>query len=200
MCRSNVFFTADTHFGHANIIKFCARPFASVEEMDEILIENWNAKVREGDTVYILGDMFYRCKNVVEILQCLHGNKHLITGNHDGSWMGQVDLKEYFVGVDRILDMKDGERRYTLCHYPMMQWPQERCGYMIHGHIHNDVALDFWPLLRVRERVLNAGVDVNGYAPVSFDELLANNVRYKTEHIEYRNAVGVVGHDRMKRV
>lgn len=197
---TNVFFTADTHFGHANIIKFCARPFSSVEEMDEALIENWNAKVKECDTVFVVGDMFYRCENVAEILRRLRGKKHLILGNHDHSWTNQVNLADYFIGVDRILDIMDGKRGYTLCHYPMMQWPQERCGYMIHGHIHNDVALDFWPLLRVRERVLNAGVDVNGYAPVSFDELLANNVRYKTEHIEYRNAVGVVGHDRMKRV
>lgn len=69
---------------------------------------------------------------------------------------------------------------------------------MIHGHIHNDVTLDFWPLLRARERVLNAGVDVNGYAPVTFEELLDNNVRYKAEHTESQNDVGVLGHDRMK--
>lgn len=195
---TKVFFTADTHFGHANVIKFCARPFASVEEMNAALIENWNAKVRELDTVYILGDMFYRCENVTEILRRLKGRKHLIPGNHDHLWTDQVNLAEYFSGVDRILDIMDGKRGYTLCHYPMMQWPHERRSYMIHGHIHNDVTLDFWPLLRTRERVLNAGVDINGYAPVSFEELLDNNVRYKAEHTELQNDVGVLGHDRMK--
>ena len=70
---ANVFFIADTHFGHANVIKFCARPFASVEEMDETLIENWNAKVKGCDTVFVLGDMFYRCENVAEILWRLSG-------------------------------------------------------------------------------------------------------------------------------
>lgn len=55
-----VYFTADTHFGHENIIKFCDRPFASVEEMDETLIANWNGRVRANDTVFILGDMFFR--------------------------------------------------------------------------------------------------------------------------------------------
>lgn len=195
---ANLFFTADTHFGHANVIKFCARPFSSVEEMDEALIENWNAKVKERDTVYVVGDMFYRCENVAAILRRLKGNKHLILGNHDHSWMGQVNLADYFVGVDRILDIMDGKNGYMLCHYPMLQWPHERRTYMIHGHIHNDVALDFWPLIRARERMLNAGVDVNGYAPVSFEELLGNNVRYKTEHLDMQNDIGVVSHDRIK--
>ena len=191
---ANVFFTADTHFGHTNVIKFCARAFASAEEMNETLIENWNAKVKGCDTVFVLGDMFYRCENVAEILRRLKGKKHLILGNHDRSWMDQVDLEDYFVGVDRILDLSDGERGYTLCHYPMLQWPHQKRTYMIHGHIHNDVTLDFWPLLRVRERVLNAGVDVNGYAPVAFDELVANNTAFKAAHEGGVNDPGVIGH------
>lgn len=191
---ANVFFTADTHFGHANVIGFCARPFATVDEMNEALIDNWNAKVRGCDTVFVVGDMFYRCENVVEILRRLKGKKHLILGNHDHSWTDRVDLADHFVGVDRILEFSDGERGYTLCHYPMLQWPHQKRTYMVHGHIHNDVTFDFWPLLRARERVLNAGVDVNGYGPVSFDELVANNVRYKAEHAEGLNDTGVVGH------
>ena len=52
---------------------------------------------------------------------------------------------------------------------------------MIHGHIHNDKTADFWPLIAARDNVLNAGVDVNGFCPVTFDELLENNRRFKTE-------------------
>ena len=55
-----IYFTADTHFDHANIIRFCNRPFATVGEMNEALIANWNRKVHGNDTVYILGDMFFR--------------------------------------------------------------------------------------------------------------------------------------------
>ena len=50
-----IYFTADTHFGHYNVIRFCDRPFASAEEMDEAMIQNWNDRVTGNDTVYILG-------------------------------------------------------------------------------------------------------------------------------------------------
>ena len=163
---ANVFFTADTHFGHANVIKFCARPFASAEEMDEALIERWNAKVKGCDTVYIVGDMFYRAENVEETLRRLKGRKHLITGNHDRSWMDKVRLEDHFIGVDRIVDVSDGERGYTLCHYPMLQWPHQKRTFMIHGHIHNDVS----------------------------EELVVNNVAFKAAHDGGANDPGVVGH------
>ena len=54
------YFTSDLHLGHRNIIRLCNRPFATIEEMDETLIRNWNAKVTNGDTVYILGDLLFR--------------------------------------------------------------------------------------------------------------------------------------------
>ncbi len=53
---SNIWFTSDTHFGHANIIRFCDRPFKDIQEMNERLIANWNAVVRPGDSVYHMGD------------------------------------------------------------------------------------------------------------------------------------------------
>ena len=55
-----IYFTADTHFDHANIIRFCNRPFATVEEMNETLITNWNRKVHANDTVFIIGDMLIK--------------------------------------------------------------------------------------------------------------------------------------------
>ena len=55
-----IYFTADHHFGHANIIRHCARPFQSVGEMDRALLDNWNARIKPQDTVYILGDLFFR--------------------------------------------------------------------------------------------------------------------------------------------
>ncbi len=68
-----IYFTADTHFGHKNIIGSCARPFQNVEEMDEIMIARWNERVTANDKVYIMGDMFFRCQNPEEILQRLRG-------------------------------------------------------------------------------------------------------------------------------
>ena len=79
-----IFFTSDLHLGHENCIRLCNRPFSSIEEMDETLIENWNHKVTGKDTVYILGDLIYRSqKPPEEYLRRLRGKKHLILGNHD---------------------------------------------------------------------------------------------------------------------
>ena len=79
------FFTADPHFGHANIIKYCQRPFANVEEMDRVLTERWNAKIGSDDDVWILGDLTMRSgATALNYLRQLNGHKHLILGNHDG--------------------------------------------------------------------------------------------------------------------
>jgi len=177
-----IFFTADTHFGHSNCVWMCERPFADVHEMDEALIAAWNARVKGNDTVYIVGDMFFRCDDPKSILMRLKGKKRLILGNHDGSWTGKVDLPKYFVSVDTMLETTDGKRAITLCHYPMLSWKHAMRSFMIHGHIHNDTRMDFWPLLCKRDNVLNAGVDINGFQPVTFDELLENNRRWKQDH------------------
>ncbi|MBP5230316.1 MAG: hydrolase, partial [Clostridia bacterium] len=64
-----VYFIADTHFGHKNILRICGRPFETIEEMNETLIRNWNERVRGSDTVYIVGDMFFRCLDPEPILK-----------------------------------------------------------------------------------------------------------------------------------
>lgn len=79
-----ILFTADLHLGHTGIISLTNRPFSSVQEMDEVLLRNWNEKVHKNDTVYILGDLFFR--NTVpasDYLEEMRGTKHLIIGNHD---------------------------------------------------------------------------------------------------------------------
>ena len=91
-------------------------------------------------------------------------------------------MGRYFLSVDSFLETSDGAHALTLCHYPMVTWKHTIRSYMIHGHIHADTGADFWPLLRCRENVLNAGVDVNGYRPVTFDELVENNRKFKALH------------------
>ena len=79
-----VYYIADTHFGHKNVIRFDNRPFADTTLMDEVLVHNWNERVTEDDTVYILGDAFWKNEeNSVKLIQRLNGHKHLIRGNHD---------------------------------------------------------------------------------------------------------------------
>ncbi len=182
------FFTSDQHFGHFNIIRLSHRPFGTVEEMDAALLSRWNAKVRDGDTVYILGDLFYRAARVEPILEKLKGRKHLILGNHDGSWTDRVDFKSHFGSVQTLKEVAIDGRRMTPCHYPMLSYPWARQGYMIYGHIHNNVGDDYWPLIQRRPRMLNAGVDVNGFEPVTFDELVANNRAFSAAHSDAAKA------------
>lgn len=173
-----IYFTSDQHFGHFNIIRLSRRPFATVEEMDATMLERWNSKVKDDDTVYVLGDLFFRAATVEPILKELKGRKHLILGNHDGSWTKRVDLAQYFESVQTLKEVNADGRLLTLCHYPMLSYPEARRGFMIYGHVHNNVGDDYWPLIQRRPRMLNAGVDVNGFAPVTFDELVANNRRF----------------------
>lgn len=183
-----IYFIADTHFGHTNILKLCARPFDTIEDMNECLIKNWNDKVTGADSIYIVGDMLYRCADAEAVLKRLHGKKHLIIGNHDSSWMDKVDLNKYFVEVTDLKVTTNGKHAITLCHYPLLTWKREKKSFMIHGHIHSNTTDDFFPLLCKRDNVLNAGVDINGYSPVSFDELLENNRRFKNEFLSKTTA------------
>ena len=93
--------------------------------------------------------------------------------------MSKVDTDKYFRSVNLMLEMTDGARAITLCHYPLLSWKHQMRSFMIHGHIHNNTDMDFWPLIASRENVLNAGVDINGFRPVTFNELIANNAEFK---------------------
>ena len=172
-----LFFTSDLHFGHEKIIKACRRPFSSVEEMNGKLVENWNATVGAHDEVYILGDFALRLEMPVihEILEQLNGRKHLIFGNHDH----EIARHRYFFR-DVFASMRDlylmrlpsYDKRLILCHYPMMFWCGDYDPKFVHlyGHIHNNAHDIAWAShLR---NAYNVGVDVNGYRPVSIDEIL----------------------------
>lgn len=175
-----IFFTSDLHLGHRNVIRLCNRPFGSIEEMDTILIANWNKKVHRNDTVYILGDLMFRNeKPPEEYLRQLNGKKNLIIGNHDRSWIKSCDLSQFFETVTSLNFISDGKHQITLCHYPMMSWPHMKRCYMVFGHIHGNIDADYWPLIAQSGLMLNAGVDINGFAPVTFEEMETNNIRHK---------------------
>ena len=164
-----IFFTSDLHFGHKNIIRFDNRPFSTVEEMDEALIRNWNAKVSEEDTVYVLGDIsWYNDAKTSEIFNFLHGHKILIKGNHD-----RVHGKVRFC-FEEIADYKEIEvngQKITLCHYPIIFFNRHHYGaYMFYGHVHNYELEQ----LDVKCNAYNVGTMVNNYEPVTFEEVLAN--------------------------
>ena len=178
-----VYFTADPHFGHANILKMCNRPYSNIDEMNFDMIQKWNRKIKNNDTIYVLGDMFFRCENTEYILSQLNGHKHLFVGNHDGSWMTKVDASKYFESINKLDEISIGPCGATLCHYPLVTWKHQKKTYMIHGHIHNDTESDYWHLLCSNPRILNAGVDINNFEPVTLEELIRNNEEFKKKHI-----------------
>ncbi len=194
------FFTSDLHFGHANYNVFGLRGFSSVEEMDEGLIERWNSRVADCDTVYILGDFAFEnnCDPTAYISR-LKGHKRLIVGNHDVKWLKKLGMahtaddgtvtfdgySEYFDEIAQYIERKIDGINVTLCHYPMYEWKNSRkfgsvkkLGYCIHGHIHDRCDEIFKPLFKL-PHLLNAGVDINTFYPVTFDELVKNNETFK---------------------
>lgn len=176
-----VYFISDTHFGHRNVLRLCNRPFETIEEMNETIITNWNSRVTGNDTVFIVGDMFFRCDDPEAVLKRLHGKKHLLIGNHDG-WLKKIDVGKYFKSVSHMLETSDGAHALTLCHYPLLSWNHQKRSYMIYGHLHANTDIDYMPQILARPNLLNAGIDINGFKPVTFDELLENNQNFKKKY------------------
>lgn len=167
-----IYFTADLHFGYPRVLEDANRPFSSIEEMDRTLIENWNARVTPADTVYVLGDVGgYNTPFPAQQLSQLHGHMHLIRGNHDTGLIPQSQFLQYFESVTDLLELDEEDTHLTLCHYPMVY---NQGGYMLHGHLHNKKN-ELYELLQKLPRVLNVGVDVNDFAPVTLDTLIENN-------------------------
>lgn len=170
-----IFYTSDPHFGFAEIIEKENRPFSSIEEMNEALINNWNEKVTDDDIVYLIGDIgHYQLPFPGEYIGKLRGHKHLIRGNHDTCIADQDQLLDYFESVTDFLEIDDGPYHITLCHYPIVYI---QGGYMIHGHLHNAKKKGYQILTQL-PRNLNAGVDVNDFCPVTLEELIENNRQF----------------------
>lgn len=138
------YYIADCHFGHAAVIRFDHRPFGSVEEMEEIMVMNWNATVRPNDTVYILGDFCWgKADDWLRILRKLKGKKVLIRGNHDLKQYPS-ELREQFVGIADYMETVDNGygsegRKVILSHYPIpfYRHSNNKKYFMLCGHVHN---------------------------------------------------------------
>ena len=160
---SNIWFTADTHFGHSNIIKFCRRPFGSVAEMDETMIERWNARVKPYDVVWHLGDFaFHKSREkLYEIFNRLNGDKCLITGNHDHTNTRMLPWSTVRALTSIHLDDK---QPLIMCHYALRVWDRSHHGSLhIFGHSHGT--------LGGNNQSLDVGVDCWNFQPVNIDEI-----------------------------
>lgn len=170
------YFIADAHLGHEEIISYCGRPFASADEQDALIIKNWRETVREDDDVYIIGDLMgVPPRGAQEYLRQLSGRLHLLIGNHESDWYTDA-YRHYFVEVaDSLTVTLDGRTTY-LCHYPTPDFVGDL---HIYGHMHENYKDgDFRRLVAAGRFALNAAVELNGYRPVTIDEMIVSNARF----------------------
>lgn len=132
------FFISDPHFGHRNILTFDNRPFGTIEEHDEALINNWNSVVGEDDEVWILGDFsWYGSTKTIEIFSRLNGKKNLCIGNHDHKLLRDKRVRSLFNEVCDYKELQVDGYNIVLCHYPIPCYRDHFYGWIhFYGHVH----------------------------------------------------------------
>ena len=179
MNNTNLFFVSDTHFGHKNIIKYCNRPFADVEEMKEGLIENWNNKVPKDGTVFHLGDFAFGGFPFLESIGGGGGGGiYLILGNHDlkQSFQNRERLLKLFKGVEYQMQINVDGKLIYMTHFPLLCFPDPEKNIALFGHVHsgpNSTGSDSPRLKYLYKNQYDVGVDNNNYTPISYAELIS---------------------------
>ncbi|MFP3975562.1 MAG: 2'-5' RNA ligase family protein [Dehalococcoidia bacterium] len=166
--KNRVYLIGDTHFDHANIIKYCNRPFKSTREMNKFMINKWNQTVGPKDTVYHLGDWSFGrgARSPSYWGKKLHGQIVAIRGGHDRKTRG-VRFEEY-----RVLSC--GEYSFLLVHDPEEK-PFDWDGWVIHGHKHNNDMIGY-PFINGERKTINVSVELTDYRPVKLDDLVSLNL------------------------
>jgi len=184
MGAMNVWFTADLHLGHTNIVGYCGRPYRSAEDMDASLVALWNATVAPRDEVWVLGDVAMgRIADSLALVRLLNGTKRLVAGNHDRCFEAPRGRAKAARSEDSYLDAGFTEvahgtlsvevegRRVLACHFPFEgdshgqdRYVEHRprddgCAWLLHGHVHDSYLQ--------RGRMINVGVDAWAGRPVS---------------------------------
>jgi calcineurin-like phosphoesterase family protein len=170
-----LFFTADTHLGHTNIIKYCNRPFVKdgyyqTDLMDETIISNINKVVSKNDILWHLGDFCFaktqeKVKEYRNRINC--SNIHLVLGNHDNESFVRNIFHTYKMYELRIQNCPN----ITMCHFAMLRWNKSHHGsYHTFGHSHgnlNNWIQEYLPHMRM----LDVGVDSHNFMPWSLNEI-----------------------------
>lgn len=179
----NVFFTADNHFGHENIIKFCNRPFDNAGQMDMEMVKRWNETVPYDGIVYHLGDFtLMGSADADQYFGSLNGEIRIlgIPWHHDKRWLAYAGQDPYRtwgdipakilppMAVIELLDLKRASghnHSIHLSHYPIGDWDRKyHGGWHLHGHSHGNHRGDGY--------LLDVGVDCWDFRPVSFGAIM----------------------------
>ena len=155
--KPNYFFTADQHYGHKNIIKYCQRPFNVLDEMDEILIQNHNEIIKKNETIIHAGDFAWvkTHSQANKYINRLNGNHIFLKGSHD-KWMK---------GKNQIWEKIIYGKFIVICHYAMRTWARSHFNsWHLYGHTHGG--------LEPQGKSWDIGVDNNNFYPVSFNQIV----------------------------
>lgn len=188
--HQRLYFTADLHLGHANIIKYCNRPYITLKQMDQDII-NGLKKVSNTDSIlFIIGDVVFSGidhDTLTEFAKCLNGFQrvYMLRGNHDPSNMrnkleryanrnhGNITkftpkvswLEDSIIEIFVEDDEMEQDARMILCHYPLLSWNASYHGsWHLFGHVHG-------VLQHPSFNALDVGVDCHGYRPISYSKV-----------------------------
>ncbi len=175
-----IYFTSDFHFGHSNIIEYENRLFKNADVMDRDLIKEYNSIITNEDTVYILGDLSLKRSNHKEylrnIVESMRGNKILILGNHDAlKPFDYVDLG--FKYVSTYLEIPIIQNNKIVLTFGLVHDPSvaiiDKSKIWLCGHVHSQWdKIDKWDIASNHIRILNVGVDVRKFKPISINEIM----------------------------
>lgn len=157
---TKIWLISDTHFGHANIIRYCNRPFQSADEMDAVMIGNWNRLVKPQDHVYHLGDFCFGSATLHRVAAQLPGHLRLILGNHDN----QAPIEQYGQWFKKVLAWRLF-KPVILTHVPISKESFGKASVNVHGHVHNNPG--------PKGPYVNVSVEVRDYKPVELDQIIA---------------------------
>jgi calcineurin-like phosphoesterase family protein len=158
-----VWFTADTHFGHAGALGLYRRPFASIAAMNAAMVERWNATVGPEDEVWHLGDFALRtsAEAAETLLRGLNGRKYLVRGNNDPD---QIATLPGWASVQTYAEITIDTQRLVVCHYAFRTWNGMAKGTLnLHGHSHGR--------LKPLPRQIDVGVDCWDFRPVCVEQM-----------------------------
>ena len=170
-----IYFSADWHLGHTNIIRYCDRPFSSSEEMDDCIMSNTNSIMTDKDELYLLGDFTLLGTNVaIDYISRLNIKRiYIIPGSHDVRFLGKKSERAAYVEqqtqgkakiLPALLTLRHEGQRIVLCHYSMRSWDGSHHGsWHLHGHSHCK--------LPPHGRSMDVGTDCHGFKPVSFEQV-----------------------------
>jgi calcineurin-like phosphoesterase family protein len=166
------YFSADWHLFHRQIIEYCSRPFKNIREMHEFIVIEHNKTVKETDQFWLIGDVTMlgpsHGQRVQKVLEKFNGQMHLVLGNHD-TWKPQMYIDYGFASMHTVMWFEAEGYRFYLAHDPSMYTVIENDpkAVLLCGHIHK-----LFKTLLPEKRVINVGIDVWDYKPVSGETIL----------------------------